>query len=180
MKRLVFAAMILVLVSLSFAQQDQSNWLGTGRFDSWSARKDSTLETRIYVAGVDSFWTEAMLSWPYMGLDVIVGDTSTAVTDSVNFVVELWMWHSSRLAPYSNKLADKNNFCYVKDLTFNTTNRVNTSLSGITAVGAYQSIITGSAIPPNKYFRLRIRGVTGTKVLAGNYFEITPVAFRPN
>jgi hypothetical protein len=175
MKKLILC--VLLMVVIANAQQNVANWSSVGLFEYWQAREDSTLNTRIYISGVDSVWTEPMLSWPYMSLDIVAGDTA-ALTDSIKAVVELWMWHQSRSASYTDKITDKGRFCFVKALTFNTTNRINTSLSSITAAGAYQSIVTGSAIPNVPFYRFRIRTESGNAVLPGAYFELTPSVFR--
>lgn len=174
-----FSVLLLALLALpclgqNFDAQYLTRWATINNYDAWKVRTNPALEDTFFVNAGDTIYSEVMLTWPYMGAWIDVGDTSTAAADTTAIRIDLYQgarWNTTTDSTDSSK------FVYVKSLEWNGGETTSASLDSLTSHGSFMAPITSSPIYPARYFRYRIIGLTTHKVLGGENVVLRTMAW---
>jgi hypothetical protein len=145
--------------------QNTARWdLYSGKWDLFSCYNDSTTQDSLWFEQGDTLYTEAFKMWPYMSVQAIVVDTSSA-TDSVYAVVKLLQNGEG----FYNVVKER--FVQVKNIPWRSTLSI-TESDTLKAAGRYLGNLTNTSIYMARYGRFMIIAPTKSKKLTGNYLKL--------
>lgn len=167
MKKLIFIFFILLTVN-TFAQESSDNqrvldaWsLYSGTWRMFVVEDDSLQSDSLFFNPGDTLtWSRKFLGWPTSGIHILIGDTATAGSDSINYQADLYQ-------SGFNFDPDTSTAIFVKTLSWKS-HTSSTGSTTISAAGYYAANITDTAIFPFRFCWIKWRGITDNSVKTNN------------